>query len=84
MIKVNPSISAEEWLIQKISDESGISAAAITHTTRFDSLFLDSLSLISVLYDMEGEFGLEELNPGIFSQFETVGELASWIQEQQG
>lgn len=72
----------KDWLTEKIAEESGVSKEKIDGNEPLENLDLDSLASISIAFDMENEFNLEEINPSVFTEYNTINKLAEWIQNQ--
>jgi acyl carrier protein len=74
--------SAKNWLIKKIADECGHQPDTLNCDEPIENFDLDSLSSISISMDIETEFKINEINPSVFTEFNTVNKLAAWIQNQ--
>ena len=72
----------KNWLIDKILDETDLERANIDCDAAFETFNLDSLATISIAFDIENEFNLEELNPTVFTEYNSINLLAKWIQNQ--
>lgn len=75
-------MNVKHWLIEKISEESGDAKDSINCDEIFDNLNLDSLSSISIAFDIEKEYNIENINPSVFSEYNTINKLAEWIQSR--
>lgn len=75
-------MNIHNWLIDKIAEESGISKEKIDSDEALENLELDSLASISIAFDIEKEFNLEEINPSVFTEFNTINKLTEWITNQ--
>lgn len=75
-------MNIHDWLTEKIAEESGISKEEIDGNEALENLELDSLASISIAFDIEKEFNLEEINPSVFTEYNTINKLAEWIQNQ--
>ncbi len=69
----------KHWLIQKIAEESDLKAETIDVNAPIDTFNLDSLSMISLSYDLETVLG-KEIDPTVFWQHNTIDKLASAIE----
>ncbi|PWA10212.1 acyl carrier protein [Flavobacterium laiguense] len=72
----------KNWLLDKIAEESGLEKDTINCDEPIENFELDSLSSISIAFDIEKEFNLDEINPTVFQEFNTINKLAQWIQNQ--
>lgn len=72
----------KNWLVSKIAEESGYALDAINCDEALENFDLDSLSSVSIAFEMENEFNLPEINPTVFSEFNTINKLTEWIQSQ--
>lgn len=71
----------QHWLLQKLSEESSLAVSAINLDADFSNLNLDSLSVVSLAYELETFTGVV-IDPTVFSEFKTPNELVQWIQQQ--
>jgi acyl carrier protein len=76
-------MSVITWLQNKIAEETGMAVDEVNCDESFESFSLDSLATISISYDIEQEYGLEELNPTVFSEYSSINKLATWIESQR-
>lgn len=76
-------MTTKEWLQQKIAEEAGLPAQAITFDTPFEQFALDSLSVISLAYELESFTGRESIDPTVFSEFNSINKLAEWLEQQK-
>lgn len=72
----------KKWLVNKIAEESGLDKDTINCDEPIGNFDLDSLSSISIAFDIENEYSLDEINPTVFDEFNTINKLAQWIQNQ--
>jgi acyl carrier protein len=70
------------WLQQKIAEESGQPLEEILYDTEFSNFKLDSLSIVTLAYELESMLNIE-LSPTAFTEFNTINKLAEWIQSQK-
>ena len=70
------------WMIQKIAEEAGIKEEEINADAPFESFSLDSLSLVSISYDLEN-FSGKTVDPTVFGEYQTINKLVSWLDKQQ-
>lgn len=72
----------QHWLLQKLSEETSLAVTAINLDADFSNLNLDSLSVVSLAYELETFTGVV-IDPTVFSEFKTPNELVQWIQQQK-
>ena len=72
----------QDWLRQKISEETSSDGKTIDLDVDFTTLDLDSLSTVSLAYELETVTGVV-IDPTVFSEFKTPNELVRWIQLQR-
>lgn len=72
----------QNWLRQKLSEETSSDSKTIDLDADFASLDLDSLSTVSLAYELETLAGVV-IDPTVFSEFRTPNELIQWIQMQR-
>ena len=70
------------WLRQKIADEAGLRADQIPLDEEFDNFKLDSLSLISLSYELESIVD-RDISPTVFIEYNTINKLAEWMGTQK-
>lgn len=75
-------MNVKDWLIIKIAEETGLENELINCDELFENFDLDSLSSISIAFDIENKFKLDEINPTVFEEFNTINKLSEWIQVQ--
>ncbi|RXK60835.1 acyl carrier protein [Lacibacter luteus] len=69
----------KNWLVQKIAEESDIQPETIKTDMPIESFNLDSLSMITLSYDLENALG-KEIDPTVFWQHNTIDKLAEAIE----
>ena len=72
----------QNWFRQKLSEETALDIKAVNLDTHFNSLNLDSLSMVSLAYELETFTGIV-IDPTAFAEFKTPNELVQWIQLQK-
>jgi acyl carrier protein len=72
----------QDWLRKKLSEETSADSKAIDLDVDFKNLDLDSLSAVSLAYELETVTGVV-IDPTIFAEFRTPNELVQWIQLQR-
>ncbi len=65
--------------MQKIAEDTGVPLEKVSCDESFDNFALDSLSLISLAYDLETMLG-REINPAVFTEYNTINKLAGWVK----
>ena len=69
-------------LVQKIiAEESGMEIDDVSYDEDFKNFNLDSLSLVSISFELESQIK-REINPTIFFEFNTINKLAQWVESQ--
>ena len=72
-----------EKLAKLISEQFGIDADEITPETAFvEDLNADSLDLVELMMSIEDEFDLEEMTDTSIEDFQTVGDVVSFIKNR--
>lgn len=69
----------KSWLIVKIAEESDLKPESIATNVSFESFNLDSLSLITLAFDLETLLG-KEIDPTLFWQHNSIDQLAEALQ----
>lgn len=67
------------WFIEKISEESGTAIENIKTDQPFDNFNLDSLSTVTIAFDLEKETGVD-IDPTIFYEYDTIDKIVEKIQ----
>ena len=70
-------------LTELISDETGLATTEISGDEKFENLNMDSLSVVSLAFEMEKLTGIEPIEPNIFIEYNTVNKLAQWVESRQ-
>jgi acyl carrier protein len=70
-------IDLKLWLMEKIAEETSMQIKNISCDQEFSSFALDSLSLITLSFDLEKLLD-EELSPTLFTEFNTINKLVEW------
>ncbi|CAM3854002.1 phosphopantetheine-binding protein [Aquirufa aurantiipilula] len=73
----------KHWLIQQIASEASISEKEVDCDAAFEHFNLDSLSIVSLSFEMESKFQLENVDPSLFSEYNTINKLCVWMENQQ-
>lgn len=72
-----------QWLITQIASEASINEEEIDCDAPFDQFNLDSLAIVSISFEMESVFQLENVDPSLFSEYNTINKLCVWLENQQ-
>jgi acyl carrier protein len=75
-------MTTQEWLQAKIAEEAGMQVEEITLDAPFESFSLDSLSVITLAYELESFTGKESIDPSVFSEYNTINKLSEWVNQQ--
>lgn len=75
-------MTTQEWLQTKIAEEAGMQVEEITLDAPFESFSLDSLSVITLAYELESFTGKESIDPSVFSEYNTINKLSEWVNQQ--
>jgi polyketide synthase 13 len=66
------------WLKSKVAEEAGIPEQEVSETATFESFQLDSLSLVSLSYELEQLTG-KTMEPTVFWEYNTIDKLSDWV-----
>lgn len=72
----------EVWLKQQISEEAGVPVNEISNDDEFENFKLDSLSLVSLAFELEKVVD-KEIDPTVFTEFNTINKLTKWVKSQK-
>lgn len=70
------------WLRDKIAEESGFDSTQVSYDEAFESFKLDSLSLLSLSYELESLLE-RDLDPTLFTEYNTINKLVAWLEEEK-
>lgn len=73
----------KNWLIEQIASEVSISKDDVDCDEIFDNFKLDSLSIVSIAFEMENVFNLKNIEPSLFSEYNTINKLCGWLENRQ-
>ncbi|MCZ2475131.1 acyl carrier protein [Aquirufa ecclesiirivi] len=73
----------KNWLITQIASEASIVEEEVDCDKTFDQFNLDSLAIVSISFEMESQFQLENVDPSLFSEYNTINKLCVWLENQQ-
>lgn len=71
----------EQWLIERVSTETGLASEQIARDTSLLAYGIDSASAIGVMADLE-DFLRQPLDPNLFYEYPAIQELARHLAEQ--
>lgn len=74
-------MNIKEWLIEQIAEETGLKFSEVSCDEDFEKFDLDSLSLVSLSYDLEAKLQ-KEISPTVFTEFDTINKLSAWLENQ--
>ncbi len=80
---MNQNMKLEAYLQRKIADETDMSVEDIPLDQEFDQLDLDSLSILTIAFDLETDFGFDNLDPTVLSEFNTINKLVEWMTSKK-
>jgi len=70
-----------QWLQEQIAEETGIKIEDISCDEEFENFDLDSLSLLSLSFELENLIK-KELSPTVFSEYNTINKLVEWANQK--
>ncbi len=73
----------KNWFIERIAEEASIPVAEVDCDRAFQEYNMDSLAIISLCFEMEDKFGLENADPSMLSEYNTINKLAAWVEAQR-
>lgn len=71
------------WLQEKLAEELGVSPNEVAFDKEFEEFKLDSLSLLSLAFDLESTAGIKEIDPTVFTEYNSINKLAAWVEKQK-
>ncbi|WP_462251926.1 phosphopantetheine-binding protein [Ekhidna sp.] len=72
-------MTTTQWLQEIIADESGEKPESVSISRKFETMNLDSLSLLSLAHEIESKLSLE-IDPTALTEYDTIEKLAKWIE----
>ncbi|MES2798204.1 MAG: acyl carrier protein [Bacteroidota bacterium] len=66
------------WFVEKVAEESGLEISQIKPNTTLSNFNLDSLSTVTIAYDLEMELGVD-IDPTLFYEYDTIEKLVEKI-----
>jgi len=73
----------KEWLLQEFGTELSVDPANVNADEPFENMHIDSLSMVSISYNLETAFNLENIDPAIFSEYNTINKLTEWLNRNK-
>lgn len=70
------------WLKNKIAEEAGMREEEVTDTALFETFHLDSLSMVSLSYELENFTG-KTIEPTVFWEYNSITKLSDWVTNNQ-
>ncbi|MDY8137646.1 acyl carrier protein [Aquimarina sp. 2201CG5-10] len=71
------------WLQEKIAEETDLSIEDVSCDAEFIDFNMDSLSTLTLAFDLESLLDIGEIDPTLFSEYNTINKLVSWIENQK-
>lgn len=71
------------WLQEKIAEETNLPIEEISCDLEFSNFNMDSLSILTLAFDLESKLDITEIDPTIFSEYNTINKLVVWIENQK-
>lgn len=73
------STTTTQWLKEIIADETGEKVEDVSINQEFETMNLDSLSLLSLSHEIESKLSLE-VDPTALAEYDTIEKLSKWIE----
>lgn len=73
----------KEWLLQEFATELSLDPSNVNADEPFENMNIDSLSMVSISYNLENAFNLENIDPAIFSEYNTINKLTEWLNQHK-
>ncbi|WP_438422587.1 acyl carrier protein [Aquimarina macrocephali] len=71
------------WLQEKIAEETELPINEISCDLEFVNFNMDSLSILTLAFDLESKLNIGEIDPTLFSEYNTINKLVAWIMNQK-
>lgn len=71
------------WLQERIAEETELPINEISCDLEFENFNMDSLSTLTLAFDLESKLEIGEIDPTLFSEYNTINKLVSWIENQK-
>ncbi len=71
------------WLQEKIAEETDLPINEILFDVEFTDFNMDSLAILTITFDLESILNIEEIDPSIFTEYNTINKLTTWIENHQ-
>ncbi len=82
MFQTNRLVDFQNWLKEKIAEETGLAISEVSVEDDFKSFKLDSLSMVSISYELETLID-KEISPTVFTEYNTINKLSEWLTSQK-
>ncbi len=69
-------------IAKQLAEETGLPVEDISYDDDLIAFNLDSLALLTLAHELELEVGFE-IDPAVFTEFNTINRLTEWISRQQ-
>ncbi|WP_074408002.1 MULTISPECIES: acyl carrier protein [Aquimarina] len=71
------------WLQEKIAEETELPINEISCDLEFINFNMDSLSILTLAFDLESKLNIGEIDPTLFSEYNTINKLVTWVENQK-
>ncbi len=71
------------WLQEKIAEETELPIDEISCDIEFIKFNMDSLSILTLAFDLESKLNIGEIDPTLFSEYNTINKLVTWVENQK-
>ncbi|WP_109852049.1 acyl carrier protein [Aquimarina sp. AU58] len=71
------------WLQEKIAEETELPINEISCDLEFVNFNMDSLSILTLAFDLESKLNIGEIDPTLFSEYNTINKLVTWVENQK-
>lgn len=72
-----------QTLKELVANEAGLPVEEISADQKFESFNLDSLSVVSLAFELENATGIAQIDPTVFTEYNTINKLAAWVNSQK-
>ncbi|MEW7291366.1 acyl carrier protein [Aquimarina sp. 2304DJ70-9] len=76
-------MSIKLWLQERVAEETDLPIDEISCDLEFTNFNMDSLSTLTLAFDLESKLDVGEIDPTIFSEYDTINKLVEWIEHQK-
>ena len=75
--------NTKEILLELLAAETGLAKTEIPENEQFENLNMDSLSIVSLAFELEKVTAIDNIEPTVFIEHNTVNKLAYWLNNRQ-